>query len=1070
MKLVIGLVVPFVALSTLAVRVGTESVFNIKEDSDAAPVRIELAPESVMLEPSDLPVPVYHFDATRTNSWTFNAARTTVSKIPSLVGDRYLESSLGEGDTEQLYNGEINPAVWMASVPELGGLPAIDLGAKNSGRALFFDPIVNDGSIDTAYQKVNMIKGIGTVVAVHRPLPTADMPFLGGGFIKGSPQSAGDTVSYTKNWNRDMSIKYLSSHARPVFYGYRGPMGGNWMYHNGLKTDPIVAGYTGDWEISIFQPKEAKWQASGIGLYSIPSKAYERGGSQWAELYVFDCVVDEDVLRRLNVYLNYKWFGGTKLVGYNGYSSIGEVGVIRNNWSPYGGTNVVEISAGETLKIDRLSGGRGLTSRFEKEGAGTLKILDAANFGGDIVLKGGTLELSLKDVPTLESLPSGLSYRFDASDISSMKIVEDSGREYIDTWKNRTDNTVYANTEIYARGGAGIAGKRPWLVRDQFGEGLHTIDFGKYDKANTELDGRYFDFTYSSDAQTFTSFSPLSVYTVIAVMGAQRSGGNIVSLNNSHTFSRHQSEVDWMDDDDYKVPILRTDGVKYDPNYGAMVYPVSNSCVMIDGVVVDSQKGYVSPGFQVVGIRTAAETISFIGGTKVRKGGLNLSELLIYQRPLTEEEIRDVQAYLTKKWFKRVLPGYREANVSLPAARTIVSENESSINVPEGEKVRVEGITPNATVNKIGGGTLEIGPFSSQGSAQIKVVGGGVKPVAALDVVEDASCPAQGASMHLDAADEKSIYYAPGSTAGEVRYWYDKRHNNVAYMMTASKYPIRSSSGVTLNSIPVVDCQSGGVARGMYFAKDLNGVRAAFVVWQPFEGGSVFGANSSDGYKGKRVDFIRNADKKHLIINNQSSYNVRAGKAYTDGNLINVTLENYLPEEGFQLTEFYPLAASHISAIACDRGTLGGNVRYAEIILYERELSEREKVATRNYLTKKWFPDRELAPLPEKEAPSIGCSLLYAADSVFPVKVDKNGVAESISVKGTLSFEENVRFEIDGFSNVADPNYATLVLATADGFGNIANLDKAKVFADSVELTGSSLPLFTISNDSIAIP
>jgi hypothetical protein len=285
-------------------------------------------------------------------------------------------------------------------------------------------------------------------------------------------------------------------------------------------------------------------------------------------------------------------------------------------------------------------------------------------------------------------------------------------------------------------------------------------------------------------------------------------------------------------------------------------------------------------------------------------------------------------------------------------------------------------------------------------------------------------------------------------------------------MMTASKYPIRSSSGVTLNSIPVVDCQSGGVARGMYFAKDLNGVRAAFVVWQPFEGGSVFGANSSSGYKGKRVDFIRNADKKNLIINNQSSSNVRLGKAYTDGNLIKVTLENYLPKEGFQLTEFYPLAASHISAIACDRGTLGGNVRYAEIILYERELSEREKVATRNYLTKKWFPDRELAPLPEKETPSIGCSLLYAADSVFPVKVNKNGTADSVTVRGMLSFEKNVRFEIDGFSNVSDPKYATLVLAVADGFGNIANLEDAKVFADSVELTGSSLPIFTVSEDS----
>jgi hypothetical protein len=85
---------------------------------------------------------------------------------------------------------------------------------------------------------------------------------------------------------------------------------------------------------------------------------------------------------------------------------------------------------------------------------------------------------------------------------------------------------------------------------------------------------------------------------------------------------------------------------------------------------------------------------------------------------------------------------------------------------------------------------------------------------------------------------------------------------------------------------------------------------------------------------------------------------------------------------------------------------------------------------------------------------------------VFPVKVNKNGTADSVTVRGMLSFEKNVRFEIDGFSNVSDPKYATLVLAVADGFSNIANLEEAKVFADSVELTGSSLPIFTVSEDS----
>ena len=1053
----------FVFAASLA---SSAAVFDVSVDTSSGTYRIPLsATAHIATEPSDLPAPVFHFDATRTNGWTFNASGTEVSKIPSLTGSRYLARSLGDGDSRQLYNGTINAAVWMPSVPELGGLPALDLGAKDSGRALFFDPVANGGTVDSDYEPVNLMKNIGTVVAVHRPLPTASMSFLGGGFIKGSPQGPADTVSYGNTWYRDLSSKLAERYWQPVFYGYRGPLGGSAMYHNGLKTDPTLAGFTGEWEISVFQPKEAKWQASGIGLNFVPSKAYERGGSQWAELYVFDRVVDEAVLERLNAYLLAKWFGNVKRDGYNGYSSVGRVCVLHSGWTQNGGTNVVSVGEGETLKIDELAGGRGHGSAFEKEGEGTLKILDAAHFGGDIVLKGGKLDLSVRETPDLENLPAGLSYRFDASDVGTMALEEENGVEYLRRWKNATENTVKAGTVIYARTAGDNAAKRPWLVRNALGPGLHTLDFGEYNTANTTDPERYaarcLDFVYTADNATYTAFNPQSVYTIVAVMGAQRSGGNIVSgSGNEHVFSRHETMVDWMKESDFTAQILREKAV--DVGY-LPIYPITNSCVMIDGVVVNPNKGYRTPGFQVVAIKTSAQSIKFIGGTSVRQGGLNLSELLVYQRPLEEEEIRDVQAYLAKKWFNRDLEGYSSQGNVLPRARSIVAEGASEICVPAGQTVRVESLTANAVVLKTGGGTLEVGPFSNGGSSSVKIADGAVKPVAAIGVAEGNASPAAGASLHLDAADPKSVYFVPGSETGAVWCWYDKSHRNTAYMMTAANQPVYSANGATLNGIPVMDCCPDSTPRGLCLARPLNGVRAAFVVWHPFDGGSILGSCSKGGGNNYSIDFVRHSNTKSLILENTSTLPVRNGSIYADGKLVTVAAQNYVPAEGFQITELYPASGTHVSAIAQDRSTVTGAARFAEIILYERELSEREKVATRNYLAAKWFPGRELQPLPEEDDVVFKGSLVYGDGSVFSVSVGEGEVCEKVAISGTLGFEAGVSFAITGFSNVNDPACAQLAIANASGYRGLENLENARVFADGVELAGSARPLFKVS-------
>ena len=1014
--------------------VTSPDVFEVAISGDVtiAPVTVE-----VTAEPADLPTPVFHFDATRSDDWTFDAQKTTVSKIPSLVGDHYLTASEGVADW-QIGNGSKSSPLYLASVEELGGKPAISFGdAVNTLRSLWFDPVDagEDGTV------TNILRNIGTVVAVHRMLEDNANTFLGGGFVMGSAWGATDTTCRGNNWSRDTSSGLGSAYWSPMFYGYRGPMGGNWAFHDGLKTDPTAAGFSGKWEVTIFQPKEAKWEANGIGFTVVPSMAYNRGGGQWAELYVFDTVVDEDVLQRLNAYLQRKWFGDEK-TGYNGAAHIGRLRSNMETHTSAGATNVVDVSTGMTLTIDRLSGGRGFGAKLLKRGAGALKVIEAANFGGDIELEAGRLDLTTKAVPlTRDELPSGLSYAFDASDRDSMTL-EDDGK-YLRRWRNGTTCTVKSGSTIYARAMGNADARRPEVLPDALGAGLNVLDFGRYNTANTTDEAKVLDFVYSSDGTTFTAFNPQSVYTVVAVMGAQRSGGNIVAKDNASTFSRHQSMVDWMADSSFTAEILRTAETK--PSY-ANVYPITNSCVMINGTVVDSQKGYETPGYQVVGIRTSAQSIQYIGGTSVRRGGLRLGELLIWQRPLTDEEIRDAQAYLTKKWFKRDLAGYHSAGHALADARSVVAAGPSEIYVPAGTTARVEALTADATVVKTGAGTLEVGPFGSTGAGSLKLVEGTVRAVAAQDVVTDASAPAAGASMHLDASDAKSVYYKPGTATYEVQGWYDKANNNTAYNYDGNRSPIcnTSATGPKLNGLPIMDLMPDETKRALYFGKSLDGIRAAFVVWKPADGGCILGCQSKRDANGYRLDFCRASGGKELIIYNQGADVVRRGQLFVNGVQPPGLLENYIPESEFQLMELYPATASHASALGLDRGDYRGSCQYAEIILYERELSDREKVATRNYLMKKWF-NADPEKLPPAQTAVLPGNLAFADGTALTVTRRDDGMVEPIaSVSGTLSFGRNLTLNLVGFDPERDLG-KKFVIAHAAEYAGLDDLKAATV-------------------------
>ena len=92
-------------------------------------------------------------------------------------------------------------------------------------------------------------------------------------------------------------------------------------------------------------------------------------------------------------------------------------------------------------------------------------------------------------------------------------------------------------------------------------------------------------------------------------------------------------------------------------------------------------------------------------------GGMQMAEVLLYDVTLTEDERRDVEAYLTWKWFGRQLPGYADAT--------------GSCDLPE---VAVNGT---AEVETEGNAVVRIGRATGAGTLTV----GGATPVIVTEVV-----------------------------------------------------------------------------------------------------------------------------------------------------------------------------------------------------------------------------------------------------------------------------------------------------------------------------------------------
>ena len=906
--------------------------------------------------PASAGTPSFWFDCSETNGWTFAADGVSVTRIPSKVGSRFLTATPTTGWKN--WNNKALVAPTYHVVDDRLGRPSLDFGAIGSCRGLVFDP---DENGETA------LKNIGTVIAVYDSRE-------GGGWLLGGGTSV---KLYSWHRGRDLRTSTLANSAytmkadSPLFDSYASAFVNGTAWHDGLPTWSREVGYPGRWEVLAVNPTEVNQQATGVGIGDARDGMSGRsGGMRIAELIIFDKILPDTARQDVEAYLSLKWFGPD---ASRGISGRGDVGLLyqHGNVSPWPLANWqnyldVSVASDERLGVDRLAGGRGVQASLTKTGAGTLAIGTSKGYGAAVTLAEGTLEFPRRAVP--DALPEGAYLHFDASDETSVTL--DAEDETVVRWTELT-GAKYFQQDLYATTAGDSTAARPKRLANALGDGLHVLDFGPYGSLGAALD----ICTNNNRRVLLTGCS-----TVVAVIGAQEGGGSLIGARNVGGGWNENSSLTRADVEPSRQT-LKT-GVLRGYAVGTPAFvPSTDAVFYLDGVRSDPAKGFLTPGYQVMAVATHNGNISMIGGSAANKlGGFRLAELVVWQRPLGERELRDAQAYLAKKWLKRDMPGYeRAAGTVQPDLQKLTVADGTAVCVSGEGTARVASLVAEGTLVKKGAGTLEVVADGVSRVKALDVQGGDVKVVNAADV-ETVCEPAKEPCLHLDATDAASLgIYAENGT-NFVRRWADRAGSAlVAYNLSNANSPwLNDDEDARLNGKPVIDFGPARGPRHLHFSSALDGVRSVFLVYGSQNGGGDLLGSSFAPYEGSNsaiYDFLR-AEQKidgvtyatgNFFYYNYNSYIVET--LLTNG----VKTANTPPTGDYQLIELHPTTSAHVSALGCTRwgSFTGGDYhtagqRYGEILLYSRVLTERERIATRNYLMKKWFgkADDELAPLP----------------------------------------------------------------------------------------------------------
>lgn len=914
--------------------------------------------------PNEVGTPIFWLDCAETNGWMVTAAGG-VLKLPSKVpgSSRYLTSDKGDLNfsdfswqcwgwplcTEPSRQVWVTPPTLTPPGDGLAGHGVLDFGEQGSARGLIFDLWRPDESCVPS----NTLANIGSVFAVYDSSKGGGW-FLGGGFGKqqsgycwhrgASPVDADDNHLYCS--------PLFTSHAfDSLNYGT--------TRHFGISAANNAVGFNGGWEMLTLCPQNgmATQDATGLGVGDLRTNGTSywnnrSGGMRIAEMIFFDRVLSDEEAEKVEVYLRTKWL--TIPAGWNGNAVLASVACDSKTDDKLGNGVRLTVDAGasETVAVHTVNGGH-LDSAFVKTGSGTLAFGAASNFNTPLEVREGTVSFTRRPVPA--DVPGRYVFRLDAQrDDLIAKDAENNVSRVDNFGGHKCYGEDICLTTPYAK---------PKFVPDALGAGRPVLDLGAVSDSGAFL-------RFATNTDSTVSVKIPGVCSVVAVVGAQNGGGTLVAAPN---LARANQATQFTD----KLLV---------PDYAGVGYSV-----YVDGLRrVDS--GYPTPGYHVVALQAPNSASGSgaigLGGSPsgMKCGGLRIAEAVVYDRILTEEELRDASAYLMNKWFGRVPGDYQNPAVEpgVVELQKLKMSDGTTIDVPEGGIAKVGRLDVAYPIDKTGKGTLVL--QSAPGAEDLMTVKEGKVIYESAPDVPSSDALAKGASLHLDASDAASVETERVGETDYVTFWHSPDWANVAYSIEDHRPSVNASE--LLNNRPTIAFGAFGTrTSGNYlvFGKACRSIKSAYVVWRARDTRvSMLGTSlASEGAMNSSYDYV--SANGNLFRNNLFS------SVCTNGVPVERTLP--MPTGQWLLVEAHSKADDSgglaASALCADRDNNGtcisgyGGADYAEVILFERELSEREKVATRNYLLKKWFPSAPQTELPATpSAPSQSISSLNVSGDV----------------------------------------------------------------------------------------
>lgn len=601
----------------------------------------------------------------------------------------------------------------------------------------------------------------------------------------------------------------------------------------------------------------------------------------------------------------------------------------------------VSVASGTSAAVDTLYG----AGNIVLDQTGSLTVGPNAKPGEDLnfnVQDAATLTLAggLDEASVGQTLAKA-AFRLDASRADTYTTVEKDGYTWVSEWRDANGGVIKAQTDPYVNTDPGQyffpRVNRPFVSAQTSPTDLPLVDFG---------------------ARFGTKWAATQPTGCVLKLSKEISGirGFIfVACGDAglgySTILGHSGAYDLVADQDrfiHPAGLLEARNGEFEVNAVRSLARTYNAATATNLTVVSDQF-----------VGTAGARFDLLGSDRYylsRSCGFRLGELLVFTNDLTRAERFAAVRYLRNKWQGNAADSLTDAgSIRLGKATSVLS-------VPAGHTVTVRAVDAvGKKLVKSGDGTLRLGALTPA-DATIEVAGGSVEFTQPANR-PTTDKPADGAYIWLDARkglttgtfDTDTQYVSTwadcrdGSTVKATSFYTEPPRMPTVVENAIGSWPAVSFGSLTAKTHAWMQFPNWGAAKSAY---------AGFMVVKLNRTGSTgnfFGCHS-------QLDFMRSSATALLA----STY-PQADSSGATWTLNGRVVDPYANEGAVinQTADFFVLAFSgeavvQVNGIAKDRfdpvyyTDNCGDITIAEMLVYNRKLSEQERRNTEAYLMNRW--------------------------------------------------------------------------------------------------------------------